>query len=121
MKQQSLSAGFWRIMILWITILFVAALTAGPGLAQGIIIDPPPRPEPLPALITPITIELHSVDAVVDGPVANVHVTQVFRNETRRTVEGVYIFPLPADAAISDFQMTVDGKVLEGKLLDKAS
>jgi Ca-activated chloride channel family protein len=86
--------------------------------AQGIIIDPPIQPAPAP-LLTPITIAQHKVDAVIDGPVANVRVTQVFRNDTGRTVEGVYIFPLPGDAAVSDFQMTVDGQVLEGKLLNK--
>lgn len=92
--------------------------------AQGIIIDPPPHPPvltPVPiALADPITIALHQVDAVIDGPVASVHLTQIFRNDSNRTVEGTYIFPLPEDAAISDFQMTVDGQTLEGKLLSKA-
>jgi Ca-activated chloride channel homolog len=94
-----------------------------PGLAaQGIIIDPPIEPPPVtpaPPMPPAITLERHQVDAVIDGPAANVQVTQVFRNDTGLTVEGSYIFPLPAEAAVSDFQMTVDGQTLEGKLLDK--
>ncbi|RME81391.1 MAG: VWA domain-containing protein, partial [Caldilineae bacterium] len=86
--------------------------------AQGIIIDPPP-PGIVPPIGGPITIELHSIDAVIDGPVATVHITQIFRNNTEQQIEGTYIFPLPSDAAIGDFQMTVDGQVLEGKVYTK--
>ncbi|MBE2241026.1 MAG: VWA domain-containing protein [Caldilineaceae bacterium] len=79
---------------------------------------------PFPPMVTrppdnQIMIERHAVDAVVDGEVAQVQVTQVLRNQSGRVAEGVYIFPLPKDAAVSDFQMTVDGEVLEGKLLDR--
>jgi len=34
-------------------------------------------------------------------------------------VEGTYVFPLPEDAAVSSFDMWVDGKKLEGKLLGR--
>lgn len=90
-----------------------------PSLAQGIIVDLPVERPILPGPISPVTIALYSVDAVVDGPVATVHVTQIFRNDSERPVQGTYLFPLPADAAVSDFQMTVDGQILEGKILDK--
>jgi Ca-activated chloride channel family protein len=85
---------------------------------------PPLPPPPLPPIvevapISQIVIERHAVDAVVDGQVAQVQVTQVLRNQSGRVAEGVYIFPLPKDAAVSDFQMTVDGQVLEGRLLDR--
>jgi Ca-activated chloride channel family protein len=85
---------------------------------------PPLPPPPLPSIvevapISQIVIERHAVDAVVDGQVAQVQVTQVLRNQSGRVAEGVYIFPLPKDAAVSDFQMTMDGQVLEGRLLDR--
>jgi len=98
---------------------FVLLLTFVSGAsAQGIIIDDQPPADLIPPIGGPISIELHSVDAVVDGPVATVHVTQIFRNQANWQVEGTYIFPLPDNAAIGDFQMTVDGQVLEGQLLD---
>jgi len=87
-------------------------------LAQDIIVKPPPGQSSSP-LTPPLALVAHQVDAVIDGPVATVHLTQVFRNDSSRPVEGTYIFPLPTDAAVSDFQMTVDGKTLEGKLLSK--
>jgi Ca-activated chloride channel family protein len=64
-----------------------------------------------------VTVEMHAVEADIDGPIATVAVTQVFRNDSGQTAEGVYVFPLPADAAVSDFQMTVNGETLEGRLL----
>jgi Ca-activated chloride channel family protein len=100
------------LLALWL------ALAGLPVSAQGIIIDPPPLVEP-PASMGPIGIEEHRVAVVIDGPLAQVRVTQVFHNDTHQTIEGVYLFPLPGDAAVSDFQMTVDGQVLEGKLLDR--
>lgn len=86
-----------------------------PASAQRIIIDPPVMP-PFPQTPNAISVDSQRFDAVVDGPVATVHVTQLFRNISGATVEGRYLFPLPADAAVSDFQMTIDGQVMEGKL-----
>ncbi len=34
-------------------------------------------------------------------------------------MEGTYVFPLPEDAAVSSFDMWVDGKKFEGKLLGR--
>lgn len=115
----------WVFTIVFFLLAFFVANSLSAVHAQGIIIeppipiDPPPQPAPVPATPGPIAIDQHSVHAVIDGPVANVQVTQIFRNATKGTVEGSYVFPLPADAAVSDFQLTVDGQVLEGKLLNK--
>ena len=91
-----------------------------PGVPLPIEPIPPfPPIVPPPAVPNQVTVELHKVEAVVDGPIATVSVEQVFRNDSGQTAEGVYVFPLPKDAAVSDFQMTVNGQTLEGKLLDK--
>lgn len=108
--------------IVLVNLLLVFLLVGGstPAFAQ-IIIDPPPGgplPPPLP-VADPVRIEQQQVDVRIDGPVAQVHLTQLLRNHSAQTVEGTYLFPLPADAAISDFQMTVDGQVLEGQVLTK--
>ena len=76
-----------------------------------------PPSQPVVFVPNQAILELHQVDATIDGPVANVRVKQIFRNDTGQTVEGVYIFPLPKDAAVSDFQLTVNGETLEGRLL----
>ena len=84
---------------LWLLVFTVALLIAPTAQGQTIN-DPPPIPTQLP-LIAPwaAAVELHSVDAVVEGPVANVTVKQIFRNDSMQTVEATYLFPLPADVA----------------------
>ncbi|RME64084.1 MAG: VWA domain-containing protein, partial [Caldilineae bacterium] len=89
----------------------------GSGAAQ--IIEPPHPPTPPPIFpVGPgrIQVDQYSLDAVIDGPLAVVTVQQVFRNTGQRTVEGAYIFPVPANASPGDLQLTVDGQTLEGRL-----
>lgn len=90
-----------------------------PAAAQRIIIDPPFPPEgmPMPPVPNVITVEEYVVEARVEGPAANVRVTQTFRNQSGGVVEGQFVFPLPADAAVSDLQMKVDDTVLEGRVM----
>ncbi len=98
--------------------LLIGLCLPGAAQAQGVIIEPPPRP-PMPpiAWMEGITVDEHHVDVALDGPLAQVKVTQVFHNRSNQVVEGTYVFPLPPDAAVGDFQMTVDGQVLEGVLM----
>ena len=92
---------------------------AQPVAADGIIIpEPPPWPEPPPLRDTWLTIRYHRVEVTIEDQVATTHVDQVFLNEHDWEVEGTYIFPLPAGAAISDFVMWVDGKRIEGQILE---
>ena len=114
------SVGRLSITVTFLVMLYFV-VGASLTLAQGIIIDPPPGgpPLPRPLVAAPIRIEQQRVDVAIDGPLAQVHLTQVIRNHSAQTVEGSYVFPLPADAAISDFQMTVDGQVIEGQILTK--
>ncbi|MEZ4680029.1 MAG: VIT domain-containing protein [Caldilineaceae bacterium] len=55
----------------------------------------------------------------IDGALAQVHLTQILRNDSPRPIEGTYVFPLPDNAAIGDFQMTINGEVVEGQILRK--
>ncbi len=113
-----------RRLMLALACLLILSVPGSALHAQGIVpppwpIEPPMPPVFMPPLPSVITITQHQVNAVIDGPVAQVTVTQIFRNQGSGQVEGTFVFPLPADAAVSDFQMTVDGQVLEGQLLDK--
>ena len=111
------------------TALIVAAalvtvlLATTPAFADGIIIPRPPIclgcPEPPPREPVWLTIKYHHVDVRITDQVAVTHVDQVFVNESKWQIEGTYVFPLPVDAAISDFAMWVNGQKFEGELLDR--
>jgi Ca-activated chloride channel family protein len=87
--------------------------------AQDIIIDPPfpPPGMPVPPVNNVITVEDYIVEARVEGAAAHVHVTQTFHNQGGGVVEGRFIFPLPADATVSDLQMKIGDTVMEGKIM----
>jgi Ca-activated chloride channel family protein len=109
-----------RVQVLF-GILILLVLLIGPtvpALADGIVVpDPPPG---VPIVDVPyLTIKYHRVTVTIEDQVATTHVDQVFVNEGRFEVEGTYIFPLPEEAAISEFSMWVDGEKLEGQVLER--
>jgi Ca-activated chloride channel family protein len=77
---------------------------------------PPVPPRPRPNLL--LNIKYHHVNVTIDNQVAVTRVDQVFQNPNAFAVEGTYVFPLPVDAAVSRFTLWVDGKPVEGKVLD---
>ncbi len=99
-------------------VLLTALLPALPARADGIVIlDPPPD---VPIVDVPfLSIKYHRVTVNIDGPVATTHVDQVFVNDAPYEVEGAYIFPLPEEAAISEFALWVDGEKVQGRVLEK--
>jgi Ca-activated chloride channel family protein len=91
-----------------------------PAFAQGIVIDPdiiePWRPDPWGAQ-EPITLQNESIEINLDDQFAHVKITQIFRNNTGIDLEGIYMFPLPTDADISDFNLWWDGRLLTAETL----
>ncbi|HYO29370.1 MAG TPA: VIT domain-containing protein, partial [Thermomicrobiales bacterium] len=76
-------------------------------------------PEPV-LLGDQIEIRSHRVDVTIRDGVAETRVDQVFRNPNDWVAEGVYLFPVPEGAAVSEFTMWVDGEPVEAELLDAA-
>ena len=67
----------------------------------------------------PLSIESLSVSVTIEGRMARTEVTQVFRNHLSRQTQGTYEFTLPANAAISKLAMDVEGKMMEGELVER--
>ena len=106
-------------------ITFLALLTLYPAVAaaDGIIIPypypipPEPRPQPAEKSYS-LDIKYHHVETVIEDQVATTHVDELFENPYNFDVEGIYIFPLPKGAAVDRFSLKVDGKPVEGTMLD---
>ena len=60
-----------------------------------------------------------AIDARVTGLVARVQVRQEFRNDGAEWVEGVYVFPLPDEAAVDELRMTIGERIIEGEIREK--
>lgn len=106
-----------------LTLLFLFSNTAV-VFADGIIIPMPPICDPVPCLepVIPITksplaVKEHIVSVKIKDQLAVTHVSQIFVNTGKSTVEGTYVFPLPVDAAVQKFTLWVNGKPVDGKVL----
>ncbi|MCI0397398.1 MAG: VWA domain-containing protein [Chloroflexi bacterium] len=100
----------------WLILFTLFLLTlALPAAAQ--------EPEP-PIVIPPqwnfegLTIEYQRVDVTIEDQVATTHIDQLFVNDNDWVLEGVYLFPLPAGAAVSQLTMWVNGQPIEAKILE---
>jgi Ca-activated chloride channel family protein len=91
--------------------------------ADGIIIPEPippcmpPCPEPIPPM-QQLDIRYHHVDVTIKDQLVVTHVDQVFYNPNDWQIEGTYVFPIPADAVVSEFVLWVDGKPVQGEVLE---
>src|SRR4030067_2988970 len=122
-----------KLFLLFIFTISFLALFPTNVRADGIIIpDPPicesepcppppcfgPPPCPVPSPMSQLVIRYHRVTVRIEDQIAVTHVDQVFFNPNDWPVEGIYVFPLPLDAAVSDFILWVDGNPVEGEVLD---
>ena len=55
----------------------------------------------------------------VSGTVARAVVSQQFRNDSTDWVEGIYVFPLPENAAVDRLQMHVGDRLIEGQIRER--
>ena len=77
---------------------------------------------PTDQTLPPLRVIDHLVDVEIHDQVALTSITQTFHNDTNRRLEATYIFPLPENADLTNFQMSFNGKMIEGEVLpaDKA-
>jgi Ca-activated chloride channel family protein len=121
-----------KLALLFVLFVALAAIPT-PARADGIIIPDPPIciegdcppppcfdtfPCPPRPRIVQLAIRNHYVDVTLQDQLAVTHVDQVFYNPNEYQVEGTYIFPIPVDAAVSSFTLWIDGKPVEGQVLD---
>ena len=55
----------------------------------------------------------------VSGPIARTRVTQRFKNTSDLWIEGVYVFPLPDEAAVDTLKMQIGSRFIEGKIEER--
>jgi len=100
----------------------------GPGIGRPIVhpigthpITPPPL-TPRPVLKGGVSFGLHmqseDIKVEINDQVAKTYITQTFMNDTDQILAGTYLFPLPEDTTFSSFSLHIDGKPVEGKILE---
>lgn len=67
----------------------------------------------------PLTMGYHQVSVDVRDQLARTVIEESFENHTDGVLEGVFYFPLPADASISGFGMWIGNELVEGEIVEK--
>ena len=71
------------------------------------------------AALVPAPVLRTDVDIRVTGMIARATVRQEFTNPAAAWAEGVYVFPLPDDAAVDHLRMRVGERVIEGVIRER--
>ncbi|MDH5638045.1 MAG: VIT domain-containing protein, partial [Nitrospinota bacterium] len=89
----------------------LSRMLAKPG-AGGLIIVRNGDPDMAPLLSSHVRM-------TVTGPLVRARVSQQFHNPWNQWAEGVYVFPLPAGAAVDGMRLLIGGRVIEGVVQEK--
>lgn len=144
----ALPARHWMEFLAWVVLMFVTA--AGIGIALGgvvLLLSGPASAAGMEGSDGAATLQpmregdarqgallfhddeghsfavplLHTdVQIDVSGPLAHTRVVQTFRNPSDAWYEGVYVFPLPDNAAVSRMRIRIGERVIEGEIRERA-
>ncbi|MDH5679716.1 MAG: VIT domain-containing protein, partial [Nitrospinota bacterium] len=89
----------------------LSAMLNKPG-AWGLILNSEGEMDMAPLLSTNVQLK-------VTGPLVRAVVRQEFNNPWNRWAEGVYVFPLPAGAAVDGMRLRIGDRVIEGMIQEK--
>jgi Ca-activated chloride channel family protein len=86
----------------------------GPGSGALIAVLPSETKE------VPVPLKHTDVRASISGYIATVEVNQQFHNPYDEKIEARYVFPLPQNAAVNEFLMTVGDRTIRGIIRERA-
>ena len=66
--------------------------------------------------IEQLPLKSTSANVNISGVIADVRVTQIYKNEGRRPLEAVYVFPASTKAAVYGMKMTIGERVINAKI-----
>lgn len=69
--------------------------------------------------LVPLPLRHTAVEADLAGYIASVQVVQHFQNPSTQKIEAIYVFPLPENAAVTDFMMTLGDRRIRGIIRER--
>jgi Ca-activated chloride channel homolog len=88
---------------------------AAPARGEGLFL----HPQGSPGLRVPAPVVAGTADIVINGITGRATIRQTFLNPEDSWVEGVYVFPLPDDAAVDRMRLRVDDRTIEGQIEER--
>lgn len=100
---------FYSILIF----LFLSSL----AFSSGIIAVPPESDLGIDKVY--LSVESFYENIEVREGIAHITIDEIFINPYDKTVEGIFLFPLPEGASVNKFSMLIDGASVQGEILEK--
>lgn len=114
------------IMLLTMTCQAFAAVKSGRGMLR------PDQPDAAEKTLSPYFVVLSDdpqtdslplkdtrADVKIAGAVAQVSITQLYKNQGKKTLEAIYVFPASTRAAIHAMRMTIGERVIEAEIMER--
>jgi Ca-activated chloride channel family protein len=115
-KAMKKRTGIWALLVLTLLLMANAGAYGQPGTGEDKTLSPfffvksdDPELDRLPLKST-------SAHVRIAGVIADVAVTQVYKNEGKRPIEAIYIFPASTRAAVYSMKMTIGERTLIAKI-----
>src|SRR6185312_14114937 len=67
----------------------------------------------------PLSLRKYHIDVHIEDGFARTTIDQTYFNHTANRLEGTFYFPLPTDASLSRLAMYVDGRLMEGGMVER--
>ena len=74
---------------------------------------------PVERRLGPLELQSHVIGVEIKEQVAVTSIDMQFRNPHNRQLEAEFLFPVPRGAQVTDFEMLVNGKRVQGEVLEK--
>ncbi|MBN1254787.1 MAG: VWA domain-containing protein [Deltaproteobacteria bacterium] len=100
-------------------LMCILPLTTSYGAEKAKVLSPyffvqseDPSVDPFPLLETKAKVD-------IAGVIAEIELTQVYKNEGKRTIEAIYCFPLGTKSAIHAMRMRIGDRIIEAKIEER--
>jgi Ca-activated chloride channel family protein len=72
------------------------------------------------ASLDPFPLLATKAEVTIAGVIAEIELTQVYKNDGKRTIEAIYVFPLGTKSAIHAMKMKIGSRIIEAKIEERA-
>jgi len=110
-----------KLIVIIGLLICILPFTASYGAEEEKVLSPyffvqseDPTVDPFPLLETKARVD-------IAGVIAAIELTQVYKNEGKRTIEAVYVFPLGTKSAIHAMRMKIGNRSIEAKIEERAA
>ena len=107
---------FWAVLAAALSILFGTAAHSQPPESEDRTLSPYFFVKSDDPQIDPLPLKSTSASVNISGVISDVQVTQVYKNQGKRPLEAIYVFPASTRAAVYGMKMVIGERVIHAQI-----